>query len=273
MPAPSPALWRCAVGRVLVISSQVAASRVGANATRFVLERLGHEVVLLPTVLLGRHPGWGVPGGGATPLELLEGMWRGVAAQGLRFDAAITGYFAGAEQVRFAARVLDAASPGFALVDPVMGDGALYVPQGVAEAIARELVPSADIITPNAWEWDWLKSRGAAARARVVTSHREGERIGALFADAREGWQVLHERLPRVPHGGGDALAGLWVAHRLAGLAPRLSLEAAVGSVYALLREAHERGEAELPLAGAQGRLVDPLPLSATPLPTHSEAT
>ena len=51
----------------LVISSFVAGSNVGGSLAMKVLPQLGCEVALLPTTMLGRHPGWGAPGGGGVP--------------------------------------------------------------------------------------------------------------------------------------------------------------------------------------------------------------
>jgi hypothetical protein len=66
--------------------------------------------MVVPTVLYGRHPGWGIPGGAPVPIEVFEGMMDGIEANGLfgLVDLVITGYFATAAQVRAAARVIDA---------------------------------------------------------------------------------------------------------------------------------------------------------------------
>src|SRR5580704_18770853 len=95
--------------RVLILSSFVAASRVGGSAQALALARLGIEPVLVPTVLFGRHPGFGPPGGGPVAAETFEAMLGGVEAQGrLRaLDAVITGYFANPEQVAAAADAVD----------------------------------------------------------------------------------------------------------------------------------------------------------------------
>ena len=49
--------------RILILSSFVAAIRVGGGLQALVLARLGVEPVLVPTTLFGRHPGYGPPGG------------------------------------------------------------------------------------------------------------------------------------------------------------------------------------------------------------------
>ena len=200
---------------VLILSSYVAASRVGGGAQALAFSRLGIEPILVPTVLFGRHPGWGAPGGGPVAAETMQAMLDAIAYQGLfsEIDAVVTGYFSRADQVTVATRTLAfvrAANPKARLiVDPVMGDAGkgLYVGAAVAEAVGEELVPRADLITPNAWELSRLsehpvfdaKSAVAAARALgrpvVVSSIEAGGEIGVVYADANE----AHLRRPSAP--------------------------------------------------------------------------
>src|SRR5580704_5466513 len=118
------------MAHVLILSSYVASSRVGGGAQALALARLGIEPILVPTVLFGRHPGHGPPGGGAVNAATFEAMIGGVEAQGLfaRLDAVITGYFSSPEQVAVAADALDrvrtAAPSARLIVDPIMGDEA-----------------------------------------------------------------------------------------------------------------------------------------------------
>ena len=244
--------------RVLVISSQVAASRVGASAGRFVLERMGIETVVLPTVLLGRHPGWGAPGGGAVATGHLRSMWEAIREQDLAFDAVQTGYFADADQVGLAEDIITALSPSTVMVDPVIGDtSGMYVDPSVAEAIRDRLVPRAHIITPNLWEHEWLGEIPAGV-TELITSYPDGGRIGALYRDGTDSFLASHEKFPVVPHGGGDTLAALWLARALQGTPSETNLRESVGSVLALLRAALDSDRGEIPLARQQAFLFNP---------------
>jgi pyridoxine kinase len=265
------------MARVLILSSFVAASRVGGGAQALALARLGIDPVLVPTVLFGRHPGHGPPGGAAVAAETFEAVLGGVEAHGgfAAVDAVITGYFASAEQVAIAAETLTrvkAASPGaWLVVDPIMGDDGvgLYVREPVADAIAAELVRAADILTPNAWELGRLAGRpfeGAASavaaakslgRDVMVSSIREAGAIGALYAGGGEAWLATHAPSEAAPNGTGDLLTAVFVAALIRGRAPPDALEIAVSAVAEGVAMA--AGLGELPL------LALPTQLGASP--------
>ena len=67
----------------LILSSHVASSRVGGSVQALALAQFKIDPVLAPTVLYGRHPGWGAPGGAATSIEAFEGMIDGIEANGI----------------------------------------------------------------------------------------------------------------------------------------------------------------------------------------------
>lgn len=267
----------------LILSSYVAASRVGGMAQAFALARFGIDPVLIPTTLFGRHPGWGSPGGAAVEPEVFEAMIAGAQAQGAlaAADVLLTGYFASPEQVAIAAEAIDRARkaprPGRAalqvIVDPVMGDHdtGLYVPESVAEALARDLAPRADVITPNLWELGRITGMSAAdaqgalqaARALgwacVVTSvPGAGNQIGALYVDAAIARLALHRRFAHVPRGSGDLLSAMFAVGLIEGDAPEDALVRAVGAVADTLEVAVACGAAELPVVPVWERLVRP---------------
>lgn len=228
------------MARVLAISSQTVFGPVGNSAAVPALQSEGHEVLALPTILLSFHPGHGAPSGQRTPAPLMQEMLEKLEKlDALQTCAAVmTGYFADAEQVEVAARAiarLKKQNPGCAvLVDPVLGDdGALYVPQSVAEAIRGHLIPLATIATPNAFELSWLtdddvrdEKSAAEAASRLglaealVTSVPSGEALATmLLADGAVETRKT-KRLAHVPHGTGDFLSGLYLAYRLKNSAP-----------------------------------------------------
>jgi pyridoxine kinase len=198
---------------------------------------------------------------------MFESVLGGVEASGafVGLDAVITGHFSSAAQVASAVEALErvrAASPGATfVVDPIMGDAdkGLYVREPVAEALAAELIPLADIVAPNAWELGRLTGHAvtdaasavAAARAlgkpALVSSVRAGDDIGVVYALADEAWVARHRRRDAAPKGTGDLLTALFAAGLLNGLAPARALAVAVGAVAEAVREAGDA--AELPMA------------------------
>jgi pyridoxine kinase len=258
---------------VLILSSYVAASRVGGGAQALALARLGIEPILVPTVIFGRHPGHGPPGGAVVAAETFEDVLGGVEAQGAfgELDAVITGYFASLEQVAIASVALDrvkAASPGARLVvDPIMGDSdrGLYVEPLAAEGIAALLAPRADLLRPNAWELARLAgisvtgaASAAAAAARLgrpvlVSSVPTGGDIGVVYAEQGRGWLASHPTVARAPKGVGDLLTAFFTAALVEGLAIQDALRAAVGTLADIVATS---GGADPPIEALPARLA-----------------
>jgi pyridoxine kinase len=254
------------IPKVLILSSTVASSRVGASAASFCLQRLGIETVVLPTTLMGRHPGWGKPGGGATQSSTLRDVWEGVAAQNIKFDAVLTGYMGETEHINLGVEIIEhvrADNPNAMIaVDPVMGDhGQLYIPAARAEAIIADLVPRADFITPNMWELDYIGSRNRFLPPRLITSVMDGEKIGAVWQDDQSRYQVSHAKFQSVPHGGGDSLAALFLGRCLLGETPASALAHSVASVFEIMRAADALDAGELPLIRMQAFINDAIAL------------
>lgn len=261
---------------VLILSSFVAASRVGGRGQVEALARLGIEPVLVPTVLFGRHPGLGAPSGGPVAAETIAAMLEGIEAQGVfeKADAAIFGYFAAADQVAVAAKALKAirkANPAARLiVDPILGDhdAGPYVSAEVRQAVTQTLIPLADVVVPNSWELSDIteievkdaKTAVAAARklgkpVLVSSVPAEEHHIGVVYADAKDAWIAHHPRAKAAPKGAGDLLTVFYAAALVQGCAPRDALELAAAVTADAVAYAHEA--AEFPLT-ALPRTLEP---------------
>lgn len=228
-----PELRPMAPRQVVTISSQVAAGPVGNSAIVPALLAMGITPVAIPTVILSNHPGHGRPEGFAVPAEKLAAMLaRLIALRFIAEDAVIlTGYFADAAQIDAVAAVINRFGKATYICDPVLGDApkGLYVPEDVARGIRDRLVPLADVLTPNAFELNWLTGRDfhdketahlacrtALGGKEVVVKSipKEDTLVTALFeTDGRIAF--TRPRLAGVPHGTGDLLSGL-IAGRLA---------------------------------------------------------
>lgn len=259
------------IPKALILSSTVASSRVGASAASFCLQRLGIETVVLPTTLMGRHPGWGAPGGGAVDSAILRDVWTGVAAQNLKFDAVLTGYIGDTAHIDLGIDIIDHVkrqNPDTLIaVDPVMGDhGHLYIPEARAAAIIERLIPKADFITPNMWEFGYIETHMKAALPdRLITSVPDGENIGAVWQSSGERWQVSHAKFESVPHGGGDSLAAIFLGRLLLGEPPSNALAKSVAAVFELMRAADALDAGELPLVRMQAFINEAIALQLQP--------
>src|SRR5215471_8931779 len=130
------------MAKVLAISSHAVRGHVGLNATVPALQRRGHEVWPLPTVLVASRPGLGRPTKHELPSESLAAMLAALEADGCwtSLGAVLAGYFPSATAVFAVAQAIariKTTKPDLpVLIDPVIGDaGRLYVSQPTAEAI------------------------------------------------------------------------------------------------------------------------------------------
>lgn len=254
---------------VLSITSDVARGHVGNAAIRFALQRLGHDVWALPTVVLSSHPGHAHVAGHRTPPETLAAMIEALEANGWLkgIDAVLTGYLPSAEHVRVAAeaieRVRDQVRRLVVLVDPVLGDHpkGLYIEEGAARAIRERLLPLASLATPNRFELEWLSGRqvtdaadaeAAAQRLAVPTvlatsvPGSSADKLANVLVTPRGTSIEEVERREHAPHGTGDLLSGLLLGHILKGEAASIALAKAVRGVEAVLARSERADELQL---------------------------
>jgi hypothetical protein len=85
--------------RIMSIQSSVAYGHVGNSAAVFPLQRLGHEVWPVLTVVFSNHTGYGAWRGQVFPSELIGDLVEGIAERGAlpRCDAVLSGYMGSAE--------------------------------------------------------------------------------------------------------------------------------------------------------------------------------
>jgi pyridoxine kinase len=266
------------VKTVLSIHSQVAGARVGNSVAAFAMERLGVRVFQAPTVLLGRRPDHGPPGGGPVDAETLAGLIDGLAGDDLlcEIDAVLSGYVGAPEQVAVILDAVDrvkAANPKAVFVcDPVLGDdGKLFVKDAIAEAVLNGLWPHADWLTPNIFELGLIAGRTldslplAREAARRIgkpvlcSSIRTALGLGNLLAAPTGDWFCETPRLPRAPKGAGDLLTALYVGRRIRGDALAIALEGATGGVYDVIVRSLAAESDDLLLPAAQDVLGDPV--------------
>ena len=260
---------------VIAISSHVSRGSVGNRAIVFALEVLGYPVWSVPTVTMPWHPGHGpstrlIPETGPFNTYLAELS----ASPWLKeVGGVISGYLGDALQAAAIAKLVTAVkaeNPNAIYVcDPVIGDdGGLYVPVETAVAIRDQLLPLADIATPNRFELEWLAgdadgnivdlaNRLDASRV-LVTSAFSGPQSGNLLVLSDAILEVRHDALARPPHGLGDLSAALLLANLLSGRNDEKALQYMTCSVFTLLRRSVSRGTDELALAEDADCIVNP---------------
>jgi pyridoxine kinase len=196
----------------------------------------------------------------------------------------LSGYLGSAEigaAVRDAALAVKAANPkALWCCDPVMGDTGrgMFVRPGIPEFLRDEALPAADIATPNQFELEWLTGRAirslADAKAAITALQAKGPRcvlltslrteatgddeIEMLAAEGGGFWRLRTPMLPLSVNGAGDAIAALFLFHRLKSGAAAAALEAAAASIFGLLSRTLEAGARELQVVAAQEEITAP---------------
>jgi len=243
--------------QLLSIQSAVAAGFVGNSVAGPVLTALGQHPMLVDTIMLAAHPGYGRRAGGAVPAPILADVLDGLASLTdlSAIGTVISGYLGDADQSDAIANFIDGWKQkaghgsghrgGRYILDPVLGDGGrLYVAPDLAEAMVAELLPRADIITPNRYELSFLSGRQVedatsateAAQALITrfqldaviatgivdrTTGSENRLTGDLLAEASGNvvWQAARQDAQNVA-GGGDLLTAAFAGLTNAGADP-----------------------------------------------------
>ena len=281
------------MARILVISSEVAAGNVGGTVSRFVLQRLGHDVVHLPTILLSHPPDQPHAAGEVIAPETLARLIAALeTGQRLDFDAVLVGYLPRRAHVEIAVRTVEKLrnACGTSLtvcVDPILGDepGGLYIAQNVARAMRETLVPLADLATPNRFELGWLSHRKLAGPEDIeqaalalglqmvlVTSaiQNGGETGLALCHEGKIELQV-HPLSAHAPRGTGDFVAALFLGHLLNGVSRSAAFTATAHAISEMTGayaadKSEQRMRRGLPLITSQTRWASSIDLVKNPV-------
>lgn len=269
--------------KILSIQSSVAYGHVGNSAAVFPLQRLGHEVWPVFTVHFSNHTGYGAWRGPLLAPDDVAAVITGIAERGVldQCDAVLSGYQGGAgiaSVILDAVAQVKAANPAATYTcDPVMGNATsgCFVDPAIPPIIREQVVPKADIITPNQFELGFLtdtsplsleETLASADLARamgpstvLVTSTLFSEdSIGMLAVTGDGAWLVETPRLPMKANGSGDITAAMFTAHLHETGSPAEALARTASAVFAVLKETLDSGERELRLIAAQDAIADP---------------
>jgi hydroxymethylpyrimidine/phosphomethylpyrimidine kinase len=157
--------------------------------------------------------------------------------------------------------------PSWLVVDPVMiaSSGARLLDPDAIETTIRELIPLADVLTPNLPEaeallgWSIGKNYDAAGAgllalgARSVLlkgGHAGGREVVDRYYDERGGIEIRHARLKREGHGTGCTLASAVAAELAKGRSPRVAVRNAVAYVHRAFARSYRPGGGDLYVLG-----------------------
>ncbi len=263
---------------ILSIQSRVVSGYVGNAAAVPILQRLGHTVWPIDSVVFSNHPAQGSFRGRATPSTDIAELLEGLEDRGLftHCDALLSGYLGSAETGQLvkdnAERVRSGNGSARWFCDPVMGDnGEFYVSSGIPEFFRDHALSSADVILPNSFEASFLsgieiESIDTAVKAAtvlidkgpdivVITGIRAGAAIGAIAATAQGIWRCNAPTVDVPASGAGDIFSALFVGQFLISSEITTALRHAVSGAYAILQATAEAGAADLNLISALPKL------------------
>ena len=272
--------------KILSIQSSVAYGHVGNSAAVFPLQRLGHEVWPVLTVHFSNHTGYGAWRGPLLDPADVREVIAGIDDRGVlgTADAVLSGYqgdpAVGSVILDAVARVKELNPDAVYCCDPLMGDvgRGMFVKPGIPEYLRDQVVPRADIVTPNHFELDFLAGRRTTTLEEVLEAIDEVRTSGprdvlvtsVLHVDSAPdtldvvavsdagAWAVTTPLLPISPNGCGDVTAALYLAHLHTTGSPAKALEATTSSVFAVLEATLAAGTREIQLVAAQDAIADP---------------
>jgi pyridoxine kinase len=272
--------------RFLSVQSFVAYGHVGNSAATFPLQRLGHEVWPVLTVVFSNHTGYGEWRGPLLSPDDVQSVVTGIEERGVlgTCDAVLSGYLGGpgiCDVVVDAVERVKRANPEATYTcDPVMGNATsgCFVDPAIPPIIREQVVPHADVITPNQFElgfltdtspdtWESTLASADAAMAMgpstvLVTSVLRPDRPEdtiEMLAVTRDGaWAVQTPRLPIKANGSGDLTAALFTAHHRTTGSPAAALGLTASSVVGVLQTTVDSGERELQIVLGQDAIASP---------------
>ncbi|XP_011169541.2 pyridoxal kinase [Solenopsis invicta] len=253
--------------RILSIQSHVVSGYVGNKSATFPLQLLGFEVDAINSVQLSNHTGYKVFKGQVLNDKDLEDLVDGLVQNDLNnYTHLLTGYIGSAsflKRVALLVTTLKAKNPNLMYVcDPVMGDNdKLYVPEALKEIYKKEIVPLADVVTPNQFELELLTDNKVTNMSELqnaiknlhkigpktvaVSSTELSDKLTAVVSTAKDA-TLIKVDIPKIPAtftGSGDLFAALFLAHVYLQSDMKTTMEKAINSLYSVLLNTYEHSK------------------------------
>jgi pyridoxine kinase len=242
-------------------------------------------------VEFSNHTGYKAWRGKAMDTALIDELILGLEERGVlgRCEALLSGYLGDPESgraiIRAVKKVRAAAPAALYCCDPVMGDTdrGFYVYPEIPAIFKDEVLPLAQIITPNQFELEALTGiasntldgaqkainilHKAGPAVVLVTSYREEDAdknatLSMLVSDKGDLWRVTTPELlfenSAAMAGSGDLTTAVFLSRYLEGGGVAHALEQTAGAVYGIMEATHKAQSRELLIVEAQEELTKP---------------
>ncbi len=258
--------------QILSIQSTVTIGFVGNNVAGPVITHLGHQPLLVNTIALAAHPGYGLFAGGPLPDATFNAILRALPNLG-RFKiigTVITGYLGALTQVNAISQLIKdwqlEQTRGSYILDPVLGDnGRIYVDSKLVTAMRDSLLPLANFVTPNQFELELLSGQKvrdvpSADKAAQYLLERYPHLNGVLVTGINHIDNSIHDRF--ISHtgltdmafekrnsgiaGGGDLLTTIFASWLASGHSSKISFKAASEQAHAIIDRSNNHLEIKL---------------------------
>jgi pyridoxine kinase len=272
---------------ILSIQSHVAYGYVGNRVASFSLERMGLEIMPINTVQLSNHTGYPKWRGQFFEAIHLFEVTHGLQELGVlnNCKAILSGYMGDLSTGKVIAQAVGEVKllnpKAIYCCDPVIGDigHGIFVRKGIPEFFMEELIPRANIITPNFFEAQFIAGmeinnfddvRKACYKIHVmgapiilITSYMQQQHlneINILLSFNDNLYMITTPYLPFTKHisGCGDLFSALFLGNYLIHKDPVTALEQATSSVFAIMSRTFTDDSIELRLIQAQENIINP---------------
>ena len=258
--------------QILSIQSTVTIGFVGNNVAGPVITHLGHQPLLVNTVALAAHPGYGLIAGGPMPDATFNAILCALPTLGnlKTIGTVITGYLGALTQVNTISQLIKAwqleQTLGSYILDPVLGDnGRIYVDNKIVAAMRDNLLPLATFVTPNQFELELLSGQTvrdvpSADKAAHYLLGQYPNLSGVLVTGINHIDNTIHDRLIRHTDrtdmafkkrtkgiaGGGDLLTTIFASWLASGHSFKTSFKAASEQAHAIIDRSNNHLEIKL---------------------------
>ena len=274
------------VTQALSIQSFVSYGHVGNCAVLLPLQLLKCRVVPIPTVVFSNHTGYGEWSGEILAPKLVLDLFQGIQKRMdiNQFDFFLTGYLGSLELGRTIQEVVIEMKKKNAellfCMDPVMGDigRGFFVKPELPNFFKQELLPYADIITPNHFELEYLCNKKIKSVYDAVLECRKlidqgpkiilvtsfiaddlsDKKLMILAVDSKNAFCLTTPRINVSLNGTGDLTSALFTLFYFKTKNIKKALQESISRVYEMIQKTHKNNSKELLLVDYQEVIQKP---------------